>query len=350
MKNWVAALFATVLVGGLVADAIAEPRVVTMRTRTMGAWASLSLVTADSATVADLALDALLVFHRVDSLMTNWTDISEVARLNREATAGSIPVEPEVGSVLQTAARIGRESQGAFDISIEPLVRLWGFIGGTPRVPAGEDIDEVKKRVGWDHVVLDSEAGTLFLKGTGVKIDLGGIAKGHGVDMVGDHLRRAGVTDALVDLTGNMVALGSPPGKEAWIIGVRDPYDNQPHLGRLRLSGAAIATSGNYQQFVTKGEKRYGHILDPRTGWPAAGLEAVTVVAERAIDADAWATALFVLGPEAARQVAAARDDLAAILIEAGENGGLILWIEKDLHDRYLKPSNIQEYLSVRVF
>jgi thiamine biosynthesis lipoprotein len=96
--------------------------------------------------------------------MTNWTDISEVARLNREATAGPTLVEPEVGSVLQTAARIGRESQGAFDISIEPLVRLWGFLGGTPKVPASEDINEVIKRVGWDHVVLDSEAGTTTFK------------------------------------------------------------------------------------------------------------------------------------------------------------------------------------------
>ena len=354
MKNWVAAIFATVLVGGPIAQAIAEPtaepRTVTMRTRTMGAWASLSLVTGDSAAVADLALDALLVFHRVDSLMTNWTDISEVARLNREATAGPTPVEPEVGSVLQTAARIGKESQGAFDISIEPLVRLWGFLGGTPRVPASEDIDQVRTLVGWDHVVVDSEAGTLFLKGKGVKIDLGGIAKGHGVDMVADHLRAAGVTDALVDLTGNMVALGAPHGKEAWTIGIRDPHDKHPHLGRLQLSGAAIATSGNYQQFVAQGDKRYGHILDPRTGWPAEGLEAVTVVADRAIDADAWATALFVLGPEKARQVASARDDLAVILIETAENGGLILWIEKDLQGRYLEPSKLKDYVTVRIF
>lgn len=333
-----------------VLSASEEPRTVTMRTRTMGAWASLSLVTADSAAVADLALEALLVFHRVDSLMTNWTDISEVARLNREAAAGPTPIEPEVGSVLETAARIGRESQGTFDISIEPLVRLWGFLGGTPHVPANNDIDEARKSVGWDHILLDSQDGTLALKGTGVKIDLGGIAKGHGVDMVADHLRAAGVTDALVDLTGNMVALGSPPQRDAWLIGIRDPHDNHPHLGRLHLSGAAIATSGNYQQFVTQDGKRYGHILNPLTGWPADGIEAVTVVTERAIDADAWATALFVMGPETARKVAAAREDLAVILIEAGENDRLVLWIEKDLHDQYTPPTNLEEYLTVRIF
>ena len=331
-------------------DAGDEPRAVTMRTRTMGAWASLTLVTADSAAVADLALDALLVFHRVDSLMTNWTDISEVARLNREATAGPTPIETEVGAVLETAARIGRESRGAFDISVEPLVRLWGFLGGTPQVPSGADIDETRQLVGWDKVLWDSEAGTLALASPGVKIDLGGIAKGHGVDMVADHLRAAGVTDALVDLTGNMVALGSPPGREAWTIGIRDPSDVHPHLGTLHLSGAAIATSGNYQQFVSQDGRRYGHILDPRTGWPAEGLSAVTVVADRAIDADAWATALFVLGPEAARKVAAARDDLHAILLERAENGGLILWIEDALHDRYTAPSGLEKNLSVRVF
>ncbi len=350
MKNWAVAVFALIVVLGSASEAADERRNVTMRTRTMGAWASLTLVTADSAAVADIALDALLEFHRVDSLMTNWTDISEVARLNREGTGGPIPVEPEVGRVLWTAARIGRESQGAFDISIEPLVRLWGFLGGTPQVPASKDIDALKKQVGWNHVMLDSVAGTLALSGKGVKIDLGGIAKGHGVDMVADNLRAAGVTDALIDLTGNMVALGAPPGKDGWSIGIRDPQDKHAHLGTLKLSGAAIATSGNYEQFITQDGRRYGHILDPRTGWPAEGLAAVTVVAERAIDVDAWATALFVMGPETAREVAAARDDLSVILLEPDTDGRLILWIEKDLRDRYTPQLKTESYLIIRVF
>ena len=121
-----------------------EPRAVTLRTNTMGAWASLTLVTADSAAVADLARDALLVFHRVDSLMTNWTDTSEVARLNREAAGGPTPDGTRSGCRPETAERIGRESGGAFDISIEPLVRLWGFLGEPRGVPSAREIDAVK--------------------------------------------------------------------------------------------------------------------------------------------------------------------------------------------------------------
>ena len=346
----VAALLAAAVPAPATAAEAGQPRAVTMRTRTMGTWASLTLVTADSAAVADLARDALLEFHRVDSLMTNWTDISEVARLNREATAGPVNVQPEVAEVLRTAVRIGRDSGGAFDLSVEPLVRLWGFLGGTPQVPGDAAIDATRRLVGWQHVSIDTVAGTLALSGPGVRIDLGGIAKGYGVDLVAARLRAAGVEDALVDLSGNMMALGSPPGRPAWTIGIRDPGDAERHLGTLKLTGTAVATSGSYEQFVAAGGRRYGHILDPRTGWPAEGLLSVTVVTARAVDADAWATALFVLGPDAARATAAARADLAAVLLQQDAEGRLILWVESALVDRFTPAAGLETILTIRTF
>lgn len=301
------------------------------RTETMGTWATLTLVTNDSASVADLAYDALTVLHRVDSLMSNWTDISEVARINRDAALQPVTVQSQVADVVGFAEQVTKQSDGAFDITIEPLVRLWGFIGGKPHVPTQDQITETLVLVGSDNLRFDPENDMLVFNREGVKIDLGGIAKGYGVDRVADVLRASGTTDALIDLSGNMVALGEAgPQRGGWVVGIRDPTGAQPYIARIRLHDNAVATSGDYEQFVAENGKRYGHILDPRTGWSAHGFSSVTVVSEQAMTADAWATALFVLGPARARQIAAERDDLSVILLEPGSGDTTTVWIEDD--------------------
>jgi thiamine biosynthesis lipoprotein len=325
-------------------------RPVVFRTQTMGTWASLTLVTADSAAVADLAYRSLVVLHRVDSLMSNWTTTSEVARINREASRGEITIHPEVSEVLDVALQIGRESGGAFDVTVEPLVRLWGFLGGTPRVPSQAEIDEALKLTGLEYVKLDPSARTLRIAKQGIKIDLGGIAKGYGVDRVADVLRDSGTTDALVDLSGNMVALGDAAGRDGWTVGVRDPSGERPYLARIVLHDEAVATSGDYEQFVDADGRRYGHILDPRTGWSARGLASVTVVGDRAMPADAWATALFVLGPEDAKVVARQRDDLSVVLIEPAVDGVFRIWVEESLRPRFSPGAGADEVVDVRFF
>lgn len=328
-----------------------QPRRVVFRTHTMGTWASLTLVTADSASVAGVAREALMALHRVDSLMSNWTDVSEVARINREAARRVVTVHPEVARVVAFAQRVARESNGAFDITVEPLVRLWGFLGGTPRAPRPEEIAEALDLVGPDKLRFDADAGSLHFARDGVGIDLGGIAKGYGVDEAAEILRRARVTDALVDLSGNMIALGSAPGREGWTVGIRDPSYQQPYLARLLLRDEAVATSGDYEQFVDAGGIRYGHILDPRTGSSARGLASVTVVTDQAMAADAWSTALFVLGPESARRIAHERTDLGVVLIEPqanGEKGAVTVWVEEQLRARVeIEPKTA---LTVRYF
>ncbi len=306
-------------------------RPVVFRTRTMGAWASLTLVTPDSAAVADLARGALLSFHHTDSLMTNWTETSEVARINRGAGAGALTVDPEVATVLTLADQVHAASGGAFDLTVEPLVRLWGFLGGKPHLPPAPELAAALALVDWDRVLFRAADRQLELPVPGMHLDLGGIAKGYGVDLVATRLRAAGVTDALVDLTGNMAALGSRPGHDGWVIGIRDPRDREPWLATIRLRDLCVSTSGDYVQFVSENGRRYGHILDPRTGWPAQGLSSATVVAAQAAPADAWSTALFVLGPAAARRVAASRDDIAAVLVSPAPDRRDTLWVESPL-------------------
>ncbi len=326
------------------------PRSVTHSIRTMGTYATIAIVSTDSLETLAPARSATLALTQVDSLMSNWTETSEVARINRLAANGRVIVQPQVNRVLAAAVRIGGESQGAFDITVEPLVRAWGFLGGVKRVPSEAEVVAARALIGparFDHHV---RSGTIEFDRAGVRIDLGGIAKGHAVDCAAESLIAHGVRAALVDVSGNMRAMGSPPGAPHWRIGLRDPRNRTPSLGRLALSDRAIATSGKYEQFVAQDGRTYGHILDPRSGRPASGLIAVTVIAEQAMEADAWGTALFVLGGSEARRVAATRRDLDVILIEAGADGVDTLWVESILRDAFELDPAAQGLVRVRYF
>jgi thiamine biosynthesis lipoprotein len=245
-------------------------------------------------------------------------------------------VHPEVARVLDAALEVWHDSEGAFDVTVEPLVRAWGFLGGPRRVPSQAELDSAFTRVGAQRLDFDPGARSLRFGRRGMKIDLGGIAKGYAVDVAAARLAELGVRDALVDLSGNMAALGRPAHAGPWRIGIRDPHDRMPYLARLAFhSGEAISTSGKYEQFVAADGKTYGHIMDPRTGRPADGLIAVTVCAPSAMLADAWSTALFVLGPVEAKRRARERSDLAAVLIESGANGVDTVWVESSLRERF---------------
>lgn len=332
------------------AMAPSPPRSVVHTMRTMGTYAQVMVVSSDSLATIEPARSAHRALQRVDSLMSNWTDVSEVARINREAATHAVLVEPQVSRVIATAVLVGRLSEGAFDITVEPLVRAWGFLGGPKRVPSEAEARAAAELIGPRRLAFDPVAHTIRFAKPGVRIDLGGIAKGYAVDCAAESLLAHGVRDALVDVSGNMRALGAPAGAPSWRIGVRDPRDRVPSLGRVSLSGGAIATSGKYEQFVAQDGRTYGHILDPRTGRPAEGLIAVTVLAPSAMLADAWGTALFVLGLDEARRVAASDPGLDAILVEPGASGRDTLWIERSLESVFQLDPAAERFVHVRWF
>lgn len=331
-----AALLAHALAPRALAESAAgPPRPVAYVQRTMGTYGSVTIVTADSVAAAPVAALAMASFVRVDSLMSNWTTTSEVARINREAARGATRVEPEVAEVIARSLRVWRESEGAFDITVEPLVRLWGFLGGPRRVPSDVEIAATLPRVGARHVRFRPAARTIQFDRDGVKIDLGGIAKGYAVQVAAESLRAHGVKDALVDVSGNMYALGHPPGADAWRIGIRDPRDRVRYFASVALREQGISTSGQYEQFIAANGKTYGHILNPRTGHPAEGLISVTLVSPSAYTCDAWDTPLFVLGAREAKRVVRTRRDIAAVLVEPGRGGRDTVWVEQNLRDRF---------------
>lgn len=327
------------------------PRSVSYPVRAMGTYVNVTLVTPDSTAALEQARAAHAAVRLVDSLMSNWTTTSEIARLNRVADSIATPVEPHTFAVLARSLRLWRESDGAFDITVEPLVRAWGFLGGPKRVPSEAEVRDAFAKVGAGDVVLDSVARTVRFRRPGMRVDLGGIAKGYAVDLAMAALRARGVRDALVDASGNMMSAGHPPASPAWRIGLRDPRDKLGYFARVRLEGDAISTSANYEQFVAQDGKRYGHILDPRTGRPAEGLLAVTVIAADATTTDAWDTPLFVLGIDGARKKAAARSDFAAILVAPGAAGAPdTAWVESSLRERFTLEPAAQARFVVRWF
>ncbi len=330
--RFVTALLLLVVLAGSTAAGPAD-RVIRYSVRTMGTVGTVAVVADDSLAALDDARSGLAVFAAVDRRFSNWDRQSEISRANASVDAGPVQLSSAAATVLAAALRIAAESNGAFDPTVEPLVRLWGFLGGRPAVPEPAAVEAVLGRVGHDRVQLDDR--TLTTSTDGVRIDLGGIAKGRAVDRAITVLRRRGVEHALVDLSGTVRAVGHPPGRQRWTLGIRDPASHDAWFARLRLDTHAVATSGDYEQFAARDGTRHGHVLDPRTGWSVRGLVSVTIAAPTALEADAWATAVLVMGPEEGRRLLAARDDLAGVLVQSASAGRHRVWVEDSLRGRF---------------
>ncbi len=207
----------------------------------------------------------------------------------------NVPItDREILEVVSLALQIAKDTDGAFDITIEPLIELWGFYGDSPRLPEPEEIRNCLKQVGYANLVLSDTQ--LQKKKAGVRIDLGAIAKGYAIGQAAKVLRDQGVASALIDAGGDIYALGEKAG-ELWKVGIRNPRGDKI-LGYLEVEDLAVMGSGNYERFFEQDGKRYHHIFDPKTGYPAAGLSGTTLVHPDPMVADAWNTAIFVLGPE----------------------------------------------------
>jgi thiamine biosynthesis lipoprotein len=268
---------------------------------------------------AELAAEAALrEMYRVESVMSNWRPQSEISRLNAQSNGRAFTASRELYALVDSSLFYARITSGAFDVTIRPLVLLWGFEGGEAKLPSEEEISRTMARVGFAKVVLNSSTSTVTLP-PGMQIDLAGVAKGYAVDRCVAVLENLGVRSALVNIGGNIYALGSPHGESGWKIGIRDPTGGTGTVGTLVLRDAAVATSGNYENFVEIGGERYGHLIDPRTGRPISNLLSATVVAPTGLASDALSTGFFILGPEhAAGAIAGLRGVKALFALPRG--------------------------------
>lgn len=252
-----------------------------------GSYVRIRALGKDSIGVNRSVGEAFAELHRLDSLWSCFYEGSEVVRLNR---ARRLVVSPETRDLILKAWEIGKRTEGVFDITVEPLIRLWGFFDESYQVPESSEIKRLLPRVGYEGVVINCD--TVML-GDSVNIDLGGIAVGFAIDRAVALLKANGVKEGLIDAGGDIRVFG----EKVWRIGVQNPR-GEGVVQVLKLKNRAVATSGDYEHFFEKDGRRYCHIIDPRSGYPSAGCVAVTVVAPSALEADAYSTALFVMGPE----------------------------------------------------
>lgn len=234
--------------------------------------------------------------RRWDGILSNYKEDSELSRLNREGTSHP---SADFADFLRECRRYSDLSEGAFDVTVAPLVKLWGFFDREYRVPSRSELEATLRKVGRERVVFEN--GSVRLE-AGTELDPGAIGKGYAVDRAVDVLKKAGVQSAFVDFGSSVFALGTPPGREGWHVAIRDPFEKDRVLGTLDLRDASVSTSGGYEKFFEIDGKKYGHILDPRTGMPAEGVASVSVLASTATASDALATAIFVGGLEIAEK------------------------------------------------
>nr|WP_245302610.1 FAD:protein FMN transferase [Symbiobacterium terraclitae] len=248
----------------------------------------------EAGAAADAALDLVA---RLESLWHPGRAESDVARVNAAAGVAPVHVAPETIHLAQLALQVAEESGGAFDPTVGPLSAAWGF-GEGGRVPSDAERAAAQALVNWRDLQVDEAAGTLYLARPGMTVDFGAVAKGYAARLVREQLAEAGVRAALVQLGGSIALLGERPEGGPWQIAVQHPRDPRGYLATLALTGGFADTAGDYQRFFEEDGVRYHHILDPATGFPAAGMASVTVIAPRGEWADAFATAAFVLGME----------------------------------------------------
>jgi len=263
----------------------------------MGTFASLTVSAEEEAALDTGAALTQVNLRDLENRLSIFKPDSEISRLNQCAGISPLQVSGQTEAVLRLSWRYADATGGAFDPTVAPLVRFWGFNMGPSlaAVPDRAAIGSVLARVGYHHLSLSNRMA--FLDREGMSVDLGGIAKGYAVDVCYQALVTNNVRNLMVNLGGNIRCRGSAARGRPWSIGVRDPFNPDRIVGALRLAdGMAVATSGNYEKFVMIEGKRYTHILDPRAGRPVEGVAAVTVIAVSAVEADAMATAVFVLG------------------------------------------------------
>ena len=271
----------------------------------------------DGQQAASAAIEALNSLESLEQQMSVYRESSEVSGINRQADARDIAVDPSLFQLLKRAQSLSTNTDGAFDITSGPLSKTWGFFRRQGSVPDDNALRIAAELVGSHQYRLNENDSTIRFRKQGVEINLGAIGKGHSLDRMADSLKEEGATNFLIH-GGQSSVLAHGKGEDAeqgWVVGLRHPIRPQWRLGEIVLRDEALGTSGSGNQFFRHRGKRLGHILDPRSGWPVDGVLSATVMTKDATDADALATAFFVLGFDKAAEYCEQHEGVRAIFV-----------------------------------
>ena len=306
----------------LVMDPIAE----TFSHTAMGTEFAFTLYTRKGDTGTDAILQiAEEAFRAVDALearLSRWRPDSQVSYINNRAAREKVRIAPDVRDLLVLARDLHGETGGAFDVTVGPLIALWGFYAGEGRVPGDAELPDALAHVGTDLVELDAQARTVRFAKDGVLIDFGALGKGLALDHAVQVLRDYGVSSAVLHAgTSTVVALGAPPGESGWTVRIRDPYNREDYVDEAILCDESLSTSGSYEKFFEVDGKKYCHIFDPRTGKPVEGMLSATAIAGSGTMSDALSTSFFVMGEENVRAYCREHPVVRAVLVPLPADG-----------------------------
>ncbi len=260
---------------------------------------------------------------RIEDLVSFHKE-TELNEINRNAGISVVKVKSELVSLIERALEISKLTDGSFDPTIGVIARLWNFSESeAPRLPSQDEIDQALKKVGWQKVKIFPEKNEVFLPEKGMALDLGGIAKCYAVNRAEQIIKSKGIESALINAGGDIAAFGGKEPGVPWKIGIQDPRDNSGIAAVVEIESGLVFTSGDYERFFEKDGKRYHHILDPKTGYPATGAESVTIVAPDGTRDEGLPAGIFVLGPEKGMRLISRFKDLSCLMIDS--DGKLIV-------------------------
>ena len=265
----------------------------------MGGRFDISIVAKDSLSAEQNIDEVIAEITRIENLISDWKPTSQVSEVNQNAGIRPVKVDREVFELTQRALRFSEISDGGFDISFAAMDRIWKFDGSMTEMPSAEAIQKSVEKVGYKNIVLDSLNSTIFLKLKGMKIGFGALGEGYAADKCRAMMLAKGIQAGIINGSGDMSTWGKQPNGKPWNIGITNPFDTDKLTTIVPINNGAVTTSGSYEKFVVFDGKRYSHIINPATGYPATGLCSVTVFGPTAETANGLSTSLMVLGKTA---------------------------------------------------
>jgi FAD:protein FMN transferase len=312
------------------------PERVAVEAKAMGTHLLLAAYTSpqhDEAALRAAFDKAVAEIQRLEGLMTTWRPDTEVSRVNAAAGKGAVKVSPETLSVIEKSVWMSERSEGVFDITFEAMHGLWKFDQDLEeKIPPLDAVETARKLIDFRQIKIDHAARTVMLGKPGMRMSLGGIAKGYAVDAASSVLKAAGLDAFMVQAGGDLYVRGKKPDGTRWRVGVRDPRgrDSTDYFAMLEVEDHAFSTAGDYERGFVKDGRRYHHIIDPRTGFPATASRSVTIWAGDAFTADAIDDAVFILGPEKGLKLVESLDDVGAVIVDEHNK----VWVSGRLKDR----------------
>mgnify|MGYP003667910323 FL=1 len=301
------------LFGTLQAQDVAERRTVKL----MGSRFDITMVASDSITANAYIDDAVAEIKRIETLISSWNPDSQTSLINKNAGIKPVVVDQELIDLILRAIQISKITNGAFDISYASVDKVWRYDGTMTHKPTAEEISNSIAKIGYQNILVDKDAKTVYLKLEGMKIGFGAIGKGYAADKTRKLLIGKGVKAGIINASGDLTTWGKQPDGKDWMVGITNPLNKDHVFSWFPIIDAAVATSGNYEKFVEFDGVKYSHIIDPRTGYPSTGLTSVTIFAKSAELCDALATSVFITGVEVGLDMINQLKGVECIIVDA---------------------------------